>query len=299
MIVRKLKEKIINNFKKNKINIIIGSRQTGKTTLCRMIIEDYPNKFIWLNGDEPDTKIKLANVTSTQLKALIGQKKLLIIDEAQRIKNIGLTLKLIYDNFPEINIIATGSSSFELTSDINEPLTGRKREFFLHPLSYSEMQNHAGSMETQRMLEHYLLYGFYPEVITNQGEESVILNEISQSYLYKDVLSYGNIKKPFELEKLIQAIALQIGNEVNFSELGQLIGVDNETIERWIDLLEKSFVIFRLPSLSRNARNEIKKGKKIYFYDNGIRNAIINNFNPLALRTDIGALWENFLISFS
>ena len=297
MIERTLKQQILKNFKRNKIIILIGSRQVGKTTLAEMISNEFKNKFIWFNGDEPDVRSQLTDVTSTQLRTLIGKNELIIIDEAQRIKNIGLTLKLIYDNITKVKILATGSSSFELTSEINEPLTGRKREYFLYSLSYQEMLDQTNLLEVRRMLEHHLIYGYYPEVVTNPGEEKNILNEISQSYLYKDVLSYGNIKKPLALEKLVQAIALQLGQEVNYHELGQTVGVDNETIERWINLLEKSFVIFRLSSFSRNLRNEIKKGKKIYFYDNGIRNAIINNFNPLSLRTDIGALWENFLIN--
>jgi len=297
MIDRTLIPLIIKGLNRGKIIILIGPRQVGKTTLAKEIAQQINLKTLWLNGDEADIRILFSDITSTHLKAIIGNNKLLIIDEAQRIKNIGITLKLIYDQIKGVQVLATGSSAFELTSEINEPLTGRKREFFLYPLSYQEMIQHTSFLEENRMLEHRLIYGYYPEVIKNPGDEKGILSEISESYLYKDVLSYGKIKKPALLEKLLQDLALQIGNEVSYHELGQLIGADNQTVERYIDLLEKTFVIFRLVSLSRNMRNEIKKGRKIYFYDIGIRNAIIKNFIPLNLRKDVGALWENFLIS--
>ncbi len=297
MIDRTLIPLIIKGLNRGKIVILIGPRQVGKTTLAQKIAQQIDLKTLWLNGDETDIRILFSDITSIRLKAIIGNNKLLIIDEAQRIKNIGITLKLIYDQIKGVRVLATGSSAFELTSEINEPLTGRKREFFLYPLSYQEMFQHTSFLDENRMLEHRLIYGYYPEVINNPGDEKGILSEISESYLYKDILSYGKIKKPALLEKLLQALALQIGNEVSYHELGQLIGADNQTVERYIDLLEKTYVIFRLVSLSRNMRNEIKKGRKIYFYDTGIRNAIIKNFIPLNLRKDVGALWENFLIS--
>ncbi len=297
MIKRTLMSQILTCLYKNKIIIIIGSRQVGKTTLSREIEKKLNVKSLWLNGDEPDSRNQLTNVTSTQLKSLIGNNKVVFIDEAQRITNIGLTLKLIADNLSDVQVIATGSSSFDLSNQIKEPLTGRKYEYFLFPLSFYELCDHSSQIEETRLLEHRMIYGYYPEIVTNPGEENLILNEVSESYLYKDVLATGKIKKPAALEKLLQAIALQLGKEVSFNELGQLIGVDNQTVERWVDILEKSFVVFRLRSLSRNVRNELKKARKIYFYDNGIRNAIIKNFNPLALRQDVGELWENFLIS--
>jgi hypothetical protein len=290
-------EQIKQRLFKGKVIIITGARQVGKTTLARALKTSINQKSLWLNGDEPDIRAQLTNVTSTQLKTLIGDNKVVFIDEAQRITNIGLTLKLIVDNLTGIQLIVTGSSSFELSSHIQEPLTGRKYEFFLYPLSFNELCDHTSPIEEKRLLEYRMIFGYYPEVVTNPGDEQIILNEISESYLYKDILATGKIKKPAALEKLLQALALQIGKEVSYNELAQLIGVDNQTVERWINILEKSFVIFRLKTLMRNTRNELKKIRKIYFYDNGIRNSIIKNLNTLSLRMDVGELWENFLIS--
>ncbi|MDO9549295.1 MAG: ATP-binding protein, partial [Candidatus Marinimicrobia bacterium] len=297
MISRILEVKILKQLFKGKAILLLGARQVGKTTLVKKIMQQIGERVLYLNGDEVDIRDILSDTTSTQLKALIGKNRLLVIDEAQRISNIGITLKLIVDNIPDLQVIATGSSALELTSKLKEPLTGRKYEHYLFPLSFQEMANHTSAMEEKRLLEHRLIYGFYPEVVTQIGEEKQILQMLTSSYLYKDIFSLEKVKKPAILEKLIQAIALQIGNEVSYRELGQLIGVDNETIEKYVDLLEKTFVIFRLPALSRNLRNELKKSRKIYFFDNGIRNAVIKNFNLLNLRQDTGALWENFLIS--
>ena len=222
---------------------------------------------------------------------------MLVIDEAQRIENIGLCIKLIVDNLPNVKVLATGSSAFELANRINEPLTGRKWEYLLLPFSYEEMCIHSGELEERRLLENRLIYGYYPDVVNSPGDEQPILKQLSSSYLYKDILTWQQIQKPAQLEKLVQALAFQVGNEVSFHELGQLCGLDNQTVERYVDLLEKAFIVFRLGSLRRNLRNELKKSRKIYFYDNGLRNAIINNFNPMNLRADTGALWENFLVS--
>ncbi len=297
MIQRILLQTIKNQLFKDKIICIMGPRQTGKTTLAKMICENSSLPHAWFNGDEPDIREYLSKSTSTELVSLIGQNRLIIIDEAQRIPDIGMTLKIIADTLPGVRVIATGSSSFELRNTVNEPLTGRKFEYTLFPLSYGEMARHSGIINERRMLEHRIIYGYYPEIINNPGNEKEILHILADSYLYKDIFSLGIIKKPPLLEKILQALALQVGNEVSFNEIGQLTGADSETVERYIDLLEKAYVVFRLNSLSRNARNEIKKGKKIYFYDNGIRNVIIKNFNPLSLRNDTGALWENFLVS--
>ncbi len=281
-----------------KINFIPGPRQVGKTTLLNELTkhEDRQN-LLWLNADEPDIREILTNITSTQLQQLIGSKKIVVIDEAQRIHNIGVTLKLLIDNVKGVKVFVTGSSALELADSINEPLTGRKNDYFLFPLSYGELEAENGVIEERRLLEHRLIYGFYPEVVTSPGNEKEVLKRLSDAYLYKDLLSLEKIKKPSVLVKLLQALALQLGSEVSYNEIAQLIGVDNETISRYIDLLEKSWIVFSLPSLNRNVRNEIKKGRKIYFYDNGIRNALIANFLPLSLRQDTGALWENFLVS--
>ncbi len=297
MINRVIEKAIIDTFDKRKIIILSGARQVGKTTIARKIADKSNMKTLWLNGDEPDVRKMLTDVTSVQLKALVGNYKLVVIDEAQRITNIGITLKLMIDNLKDVQIFATGSSSFDLANLINEPLTGRKYDYFLFPLSFNELVNHTSLLDEKRNLENRLIYGAYPDVINNPGEEREILNTLSDSYLYKDLFAFEQLKKPAILEKLLQALALQMGNQVSYNELGQLIGADNQTIERYVGLLEKSYVIFRIGTLSRNLRNELKKTRKIYFYDNGIRNAIINDFSKLDLRVDVGALWENYLIS--
>jgi predicted AAA+ superfamily ATPase len=297
MINRLIEKAIIEKFDKRKIIILSGARQVGKTTIARKIADKSKLKTLWLNGDEPDVRKMLTDVTSVELIVLVGNHKLLVIDEAQRITNIGITLKLMIDNLKDVQIFATGSSSFDLANLINEPLTGRKYDYFLFPLSFNELVNHTNLLDEKRNLENRLIYGSYPDVINHPGEEREILKTLSDSYLYKDLFAFEQLKKPAILEKLLQALALQMGNQVSYNELGQLIGADNQTVERYIDLLEKSYVIFRIGTLSRNLRNELKKTRKIYFYDNGIRNAIINDFSRLELRTDVGALWENYLIS--
>jgi len=256
-----------------------------------------PRQVLFLNGDDADVRSMLPDATSSRLKLLAGYHKVIFIDEAQRIADIGLILKLFADQLPGVQVIATGSSSFELANRLNEPLTGRKWEYHLFPLSFEEMVNHHGWLEEKRLLSHRLLYGYYPEIVTHPGSGQDRLKALAGSYLYKDLLMLESIKKPIVLEKLLKALSLQLGNEVSYQKLARLVGVNANTVEKYIDLLEKSFVIFRLTAYSRNIRNEIRKGRKIYFYDNGIRNAIIGNFNPLDLRTDTGALWENFLVS--
>jgi len=297
MILRILEKQIVANIGKGKIIHIPGPRQVGKTTLLKKIENEAALPVLWLNGDEADVRELFVNPTSTRLNGIIGKNKLIIIDEAQRIQDIGLALKLIVDNFPGIQVIASGSSAFELADRINEPLTGRKIEMFLYPLSFEEMTGHTSLQEEKRMIEHRMIFGYYPEVVTSPAEEKEVLKSLTDAFLYKDILMYEKLKKPSLVEKLLQALALQLGNQVSYNELAQFLGVDNQTIERYINILEKAYVIFSLPSLSRNMRNELKKSHKIYFYDNGIRNALIRNFNPLGLRHDTGALWENFLLS--
>lgn len=297
MISRIITSQITKELFKGKIIHIPGARQVGKTTLMKILAEEVSEKLIWLNGDEPDIRAIFQQATSTVLGNILGDNQLIIIDEAQRIENIGLSLKLMIDHFPDKQIIASGSSAFDLANKINEPLTGRKIEYQLYPISFAEMVNHHGLLNEKRLLETRLTFGYYPEVVTHPGDEIEVLKRLSDAYLYKDVFMLENIKKPALIEKLIQALALQIGNEISANELSQTIAADAKTVEKYIDLLEKAYIIFRLPSFSRNLRNEIKKGRKIYFYDNGIRNAVIRNFNPLNLRQDLGALWENFLVS--
>lgn len=297
MIPRIIESSIRERLFKGKAIIISGPRQVGKTTLLKQLNEVGPEPALWLNCDEPDIRLLLEDATSTALKSLIGVHKLVFIDEAQRVKNIGITLKLLVDQLPGVQVVATGSSALELANNLNEPLTGRKWEYQLYPFSTLELVQHQSLLEEKRLLEQRLIYGCYPEIINHPSTAAASLQELADNYLYKDLLSLGIVRKPALLEKIVVALALQIGNEVSFTELGQLTGVDPKTVEQYIQLLEKSYILFQLPAFSRNLRNEIKKGRKIYFYDNGIRNAIIKNFNPTELRQDIGALWENFLVS--
>jgi predicted AAA+ superfamily ATPase len=297
MIKRILENLIVKRLFRGKAIILYGPRQVGKTTLVTSLLEKRKEKTLFLNGDEPDVRELLEGVTSSRLKVLFGKSRIVFIDEAQRIREIGLTLKLITDQIKEVQLIATGSSAFDLASHTKEPLTGRKYEFHLFPLAFGEMVEHHGLLEEKRLLKHRLVFGYYPEIVTCPGEERELLRLLADSYLYKDLLTLENIKKPVLLEKILKALALQLGNEVSYHEIGQLVGADKNTVEKYIDLLEKAFVVFRLPAFSRNLRNEIKKGKKIYFYDNGIRNAVIGNFSPIEKRNDVGGLWENFLIS--
>ncbi|MEM9722061.1 MAG: ATP-binding protein [Bacteroidota bacterium] len=276
--------------------LIFGARQLGKTTLLKKLFEGNAD-VLWLNGDEPDTRAIFDGINSSRLRNLVAGHKLLVIDEAQRIQDIGVKIKLITDNIPEVQVVATGSSSFELANEVNEALTGRKWEFNLFPLAFEEMVNHHGILEEKRLLPIRLLFGYYPEIVTHPGEEKDYLRELTDSFLYKDILQWENIKKPDKLISLLQALAFQVGNQVSYNELGKLTGLDNKTVEKYIGLLEQVFVIFRLGSFSRNLRNELKSSRKIYFYDNGIRNALISAFQPINLRNDIGALWENWIIS--
>ncbi len=296
MIDRLTENKITEKLFKGKAIIVTGARQVGKTTLLRKIFSDRSD-VLWMNGDEPDIQRIFEDITSTRLKAITGNNRILVIDEAQRIKEIGLKLKIITDSLPEIQVVATGSSSFELSNSINEPLTGRKWEYRMYPISFAEMVQHHGLIEEKRLLRHRLVYGYYPDVLNNPGDEKEVLRLLADSYLYKDVLAWEQIQKPEKLTRLLQALALQIGSQVSYNELGQVCGLDSKTVEKYINVLEQTFVVFRLSSFSRNVRNELKSSKKVYFYDNGIRNAILASFNLFESRNDTGPLWENFLVS--
>lgn len=296
MIERQQQQSIEKLLGSRKAIIILGARQVGKSTLLNQLF-DQREGVMWLNGDDWDVRQLLADMTSTRIKALIGANHWVVIDEAQRIPDIGLRLKLITDQVPGVQVVATGSSSFQLASQVNEPLTGRKREFHIFPLTYQEMTAHTNLLEEHRMIPHRMVYGYYPEVVTSPGEEQTVLRELSNSYLYKDILSLDSISKPNKLTMLLQALARQIGEQVSYNEVGQLIGLSPKTVERYIDVLEKSFIIFRLGSFSRNLRNELKASRKIYFWDLGIRNAVIANFQQVENRLDTGALWENFVIA--
>lgn len=300
MIYRDLQKSIVSSCFQGKVILLIGARQVGKTTLLKEAAKQLDIPSVWFNADEADVLHAFANAgTSTQLLQLIGaQNKLVIIDEAQQIPDIGKKLKLIYDTNPDIQLIATGSSAFDLQSNTAEPLTGRKKTYYLFPLSYRELAEHTSLLEVRRLLDTRLVYGFYPDVVNNPGREKDILVEIAQSYLYKDILQLESIRKSGHIEKLLRALAFQMGNEVSYHELAQTVGnIDTATVEKYLDLLEKAFVIYKLSAFSRNLRNEIKKGKKYYFYDNGIRNVLISNFSAPGMRQDKGALWENFLLA--
>lgn len=281
---------------KGKIIILTGARQVGKTTLLKQILRE-KDDVLWLNGDEMQVQNLFDNASADRLLSEFGSSKIVILDEAQRIKDIGLRLKLIADSDSDIQVIATGSSAFELANKVNEPLTGRKWEYQMFPLSFGEMVTHHGKLKEMRMLPRRIVYGYYPEVVMNDGNEVEILKLLTDAYLYKDILSWENIKHPDKLQTLLRALAYQVGSQVSFNELSQMCSLDNKTVERYIVLLEQCYIIFRLPSFSRNLRHELKSSRKIYFYDNGIRNALIADYNAPETRQDIGALWENFVIA--
>lgn len=297
MIQRLLQDTIEKKMFAGKAIIVIGARQVGKSTLFKMILEKRTEETLFLNCDEPEVKEMLYHVNSKELKLLIGNYKIVVIDEAQRIEDIGLTLKLITDNFPDTQLLVTGSSSFELRNKLNEPLTGRKYEYHLFPLSTGELLRSHGLLAVKQTLESRLIFGSYPDVVNHSNDAKDILQNLSNSYLYRDLLALEYVRRPALLNKLLTALALQVTSEVAYNELAQTVGTDSKTVEKYLDLLEKCYIIFKLNGFSRNLRTELKKAKKFYFYDNGIRNAILQNFAPLSLRQDVGALWENFIIS--
>lgn len=296
MIHRSIEDNIRTLLGGQKAIIIIGARQVGKSTLLNQMLGDMDG-VMWMNGDDVDVQDLFREMISTRMLALLGNHKTLVIDEAQRIPDIGLRIKIITDQIKHVQVIATGSSSFELTSKLNEPLTGRKREFRMFPLTFAEMVNHTSFLDELRMLPHRMVYGYYPEVVCNAGDEQATLKELTDSYLYKDIMQLDGINKPDRLVRLLKALALQIGSQVSYNEIGSMIGIDAKTVERYIDVLEKSFIVFRLGSFSRNLRNELKISRKIYFWDLGVRNAVIGNLAQIENRTDVGELWENFVIA--
>jgi uncharacterized protein len=295
MINRTQQTEIDSCFFKGKAILVFGARQVGKTSLIKNTIKN--KTFLWLNGDEPDTKVLLENITTDRLKALIGNNQVLVIDEAQMIHNIGLLIKRMVDSFPEIQVIASGSSAFELADKTKESMVGRKEELQLFPLTYKEMVDHSNFIEETRLIPHRLVFGYYPEVVTSTGKEEKILNDLVEGFLYKDILNLEGIKKSATLQRLVQMLAYRIGSEINYSSLANDLGINRLTVEKYIDILEKNFIVFSLPAFSKNKDNELKKGRKVYFWDVGLRNRIIKNFNPVELRDDVGALWENFIIS--
>ncbi|MBU0951341.1 MAG: ATP-binding protein [Elusimicrobia bacterium] len=284
--------------KPQKALIIYGPRRCGKTTLLKEISKSLKTSYLFVDGEDIGVKNYLSSQSIEKLKSFIGKNKTLIIDEAQKIKNIGLNIKLMLDNIEDIKVIASGSSSFDLARDIGEPLTGRKFTLKLFPLAQIELENVQTKAQTTALLEDRLIFGSYPEVVINKDHRANkdYLREIVNSYLYKDILELDGVKHSEKLSRLLQLLAFQIGKEVSYTELGSNLSMSKNTAERYLDLLEKSFVIFKLSGFSRNLRKELVKNPRYYFYDNGIRNALINNYNPLSMRDDIGMLWENYIV---
>ncbi len=300
MIQRALESQLSEVIKgRRKIIVLYGARQVGKTTLVRSVLKNIQLKKLEINADLLRYRETLASQDLTRIKELIGEHELIFIDEAQNITNIGINLKILYDSLPDLKIIATGSSSFELANRIREPLTGRTATFRLYPVSIGELRRQHTDFELKEQLESYLLYGMYPEVLELEGAQAKVdhLREIASAYLYRDILQLSGIKHSDKIYQLLRLLALQVGALVSVHELAKSLGLSQETVDHYIDLLEKGFVLFRLSGFSRNLRKEVTKMKKIYFYDPGIRNVLAENFNPLAYRQDTGALWENFLIA--
>lgn len=297
MIKRNIQSTIERWLFRGKIIILYGARQVGKTTIAKAILDKYEQPDGYYNCEIQSIKNALTQEEPGLLKKYLADKKIVVFDEAQNIFNIGSTLKLLADTYPELQIIATGSSSFDLANKTSEPLTGRALQFTLYPFSYAELNGLYSSFERKSQLENLLKYGLYPEIVqAPEPDARILLDDLSSKYLYKDVLEFENLKRPNVIFKLLQLLALQIGSEVSLDELASTLQINRRTVERYIDLLEKAFVIFRLYPFSRNLRKEIRKKYKVYFYDIGIRNSIVQQYQDVESRNDKGGLWENFLI---
>ncbi|MDR3048505.1 MAG: ATP-binding protein [Elusimicrobiota bacterium] len=300
MIIRGIEDIIDKYLFKNKVILIYGARQVGKTTLCKRILDKYSQtkKTAFFDCEILDIHKGFETANLDLLKSAIGDKELIVIDEAQLVKDIGKTLKIIHDHIPHVQAIATSSSSFDLASQTAEPMTGRVFSFVLYPFSVKEIaNNNSGFLSVQSKMEKLLVYGSYPAVFDKSNKDAQDeLYSIADNYLYKDILTFERLRGADQILKLLQLLALQVGNEVSYSEIGQKLAMNHSTVMKYIDLLEKCFVIFKMRAISRNPRNEISKSVKIYFYDLGIRNSIIQSLTPLDLRNDTGGLWENFCI---
>ena len=298
MIERLIQQRITLRLQPNKVILLFGARRVGKTVLIREIVKQFGGKYLLLNGEDMNTLLLLEQQTVSNYKHLLNGVELLVIDEAQNIPDIGRKLKLIVDEIPEIKVIASGSSSFDLLNKTGEPLVGRSSQFLLFPFSQAELSKTENPFETRANLESRLIYGSYPELISMDNYElrQEYLRDIVNAYLLKDILSIEGLKNAGKMKDLLQLIAFQMGNEVSYDELGKQLGMSKNTVEKYLDLLSKVLIIYRLGAYSTNQRNEVSKAGKWYFYDNGIRNAMIGNFNPIALRQDVGALWESYLI---
>lgn len=277
--------------------MVLGARQVGKSTLIRELPLLKNHKVLWLDGENADVHLLLQNPNSERLKQLAGDHTVVVIDEAQKINGIGSILKLFADYVKNVHVIASGSSAFELRNTLNEPLTGRKFEYELYPLSFTELVQHSSLLQELRQLQQRMVYGSYPEIVTHPQQAERLLRFLSDSYLYKDIFLFKGIKKPEKMLELLRLLAWQIGSEVNSNELSKTLGIDNQTVDSYLDMLEKAFVLYKLPAYHTNQRVELKKSKKVYFNDLGIRNALINDFRPVEVRSDSGALFENFVIN--
>ena len=299
IIHRKLQDRIESRIQAGKVIVIAGARRTGKTVLLKEIMESFDGAYLYLNGEDYTTELILQNKGIEEYKNLIGNSKYLVIDEAQKIENIGQILKLMIDEIEGLHIIITGSSAFDLSNNTGEPLTGRKYTFQLHPVAQCELMVYENPIETESLLENRLIYGSYPEIlsISDNQQKSDYLTELINSYLLKDILTLDSIKNSAKLVNILRLLAFQVGNVVSVNELAQNVGLNKLTVERYLDLLTKVFVIYRIEGYSRNLRKEISKSPRYYFWDNGIRNTLVANFNPLVLRNDVGQLWENYVIS--
>lgn len=297
-VTRILESRISEMIEPNKAMLIFGARRVGKTVLMKHIYDNFPGNKMFMNGEDLDTALLLQKRSVSNYKGVFGEIELLAIDEAQNIPEIGQIIKLIVDEIPGIRVIASGSSSFDLLNKTGEPLVGRSTQFVLTPFSQQELSRRENMLETHRNLESRLIYGSYPEVVLMESSEKKerYLRDIVSSYLLKDILAVDGIKNSAKMQNLLRLVAYQVGSEVSFDELGKQLGMSKNTVERYLDLLEKVFVIYRMGAFSRNLRKEVTKSGKYYFVDNGIRNAIIGAFQPLELRTDAGALWENYII---
>ncbi|MDL2308841.1 ATP-binding protein [Bacteroidales bacterium OttesenSCG-928-B11] len=295
---RVLQNRITDRIAPNKAVLIFGARRVGKTILMRQLINDFDGKTLLLNGEDYDTLSLLEERSIANYRHLLDGVDLLAIDEAQNIPEIGSKLKLIVDEIEGIRIIASGSSSFDLLNKAGEPLVGRSTQFHLTPFSQREISQRETALETKQNLESRLIYGSYPEVVIMESFErkTDYLRDIVNAYLLKDILAIDGLKNSGKMRELLRLIALQLGNEVSYDELGRQLGMSKNTVEKYLDLLSKVFVVYRLGAYARNLRKEVTKAGKWYFYDNGIRNAIIGNFNPLSIRQDVGSLWENYII---
>jgi hypothetical protein len=296
VIQRQLQPQIEAALFKGKTLVLFGPRQVGKTTLAQAVREAHPEKSAYVSCDLPEVQKLLREPRLEDLRRFVADRQLLVLDEAQRVEGIGLALKILHEHFPKTQFLVTGSSSFELGKSVKEPLTGRKREFLLYPISLAELAAQHDFTALRELLPRLLRFGSYPEAITS-AEPAEIVRAIADDYLFRDILELENFKSVALLRSLLEALALQLGNEVSTNELSQVVGISRETVERYLDLLERSFIVYRLRALSRNSRKEIARSRKVYFYDLGIRNALIKNFNDLHLRNDVGALWENFCVN--